>query len=91
MNMYKDGKIIPMTNEEFNLMDKSLYEEYDYGELVSLFIHEKYSIDSELAILRQRDIKIDEFEEYNVYCEECKIRARKIKGIVRNENAAGNT
>lgn len=35
-------------------------------------IREKYTIDDEIALLRQRDLKIDEFEEYNTYVEECK-------------------
>lgn len=35
-------------------------------------IRERYSINEELAILRQRDEKPSEFEEYNAYVEECK-------------------
>lgn len=35
-------------------------------------IRTKYSIDQELAILRQRDTKIAEFDEYNTFAEECK-------------------
>ena len=35
-------------------------------------IREKYSLDDELAILRQRDTKPQEFEEYNSYVEKIK-------------------
>lgn len=43
-------------------------------------IRKKYSINQELAILRQRDTKPTEFEEYNTYVEEC-------KSAVKNEVA----
>ena len=35
-------------------------------------IRERYSINQELAILRQRDTKPEEFAEYNAYVEQCK-------------------
>lgn len=35
-------------------------------------IRERYSLNQELAILRQRDTKPDEFAAYNAYVEECK-------------------
>lgn len=49
-----------------------------YEETVVQLIREKYSMDDELAILRQRDSKPEEFEEYNAYCEECKKRAKSL-------------
>ena len=48
-----------------------------YEELVVMKIRERYSIDDELAILRQRDVKQDEFAEYNNFCEQCKAEARE--------------
>lgn len=48
-----------------------------YENTVDMNIRKKYSISQELAILRQRDSKLDEFAEYNAYCEECKAVARK--------------
>jgi len=53
-----------------------------YDELVVQFIREQYSLDEELALSRQRDIKTVEFQEYFDYCEECKIRAKEIIGGV---------
>ncbi len=47
-----------------------------YEERVVELIRLRYDINSEFAILRQRDSKPEEFAEYNAYCEECKIQAR---------------
>ena len=48
-----------------------------YEELVVQKIRERYTIDDELAILRQRDTKQDEFAEYNDFCEQCKAEAKE--------------
>ena len=40
-------------------------------------IRERYSVDDELAILRQRDTKPDEFAAYYEYAEQCKAQAKK--------------
>lgn len=47
-----------------------------YEERVVEKIRERYTVDDELALLRQRDVKPDEFAEYNAYCEACKAEAR---------------
>lgn len=52
-----------------------------YPELVSELIRKRYSINSELAILRQKDEKPAEFAEYNAYAEACKREARAILGM----------
>ena len=59
----------------------NLYEEMTYEELVDYFIRERYTLSAELAILRQRDEKPEEYAIYYAYCEECKARAKEIKGI----------
>lgn len=48
-----------------------------YKQRVVELVREEYSIDDELAILRQRDTKIDEFNAYNSFVEECKVTARR--------------
>ena len=48
-----------------------------YGARVSELIRERYSLDAELAILRQRDEKPGEYQAYFAFCEECKAKARK--------------
>ena len=47
-----------------------------YPSLVDSKIRQRYSMSDELAILRQRDIKPDEFAEYNFFCENCKQEAK---------------
>lgn len=43
-----------------------------YESIVVAMIRERYTIDEELSIQRQRDEKTGEFQEYFDYCEECK-------------------
>lgn len=47
-----------------------------YEAVVIEKIRKKYSINQELAILRQRDTKPDEFAAYNEYVEQCKRDAK---------------
>lgn len=58
------------------LVLKNISKDRLYPNLVSRLIRERYSIDDEMAILRQRDTKPDEYEVYNAFCEECKTKAR---------------
>lgn len=58
-----------------------------YEEKVEQLIREKYTISDELAILRQRDIKEDEFREYYEFCEECKATAKADAEARANEVA----
>jgi len=37
-------------------------------------IHTRYSVDDEISILRQKESKPQEFESYNAFAEECKVR-----------------
>lgn len=43
-----------------------------YAELVDAMVREQYTISDELAILRQRDDKPEEFATYNTFVESCK-------------------
>lgn len=63
---------IPYTEEDFARMKAQRYED-----LIVSKIREKYSLDQELAILRQRDSKPQEFAEYNNYVEKCKVEAKQ--------------
>lgn len=49
-----------------------------YEQLVRRRIRERYSVDDELAILRQRDTRPEEFTVYFDYAEQCKTVARQI-------------
>lgn len=61
--VYKDG--------EFST--KSIFT---YEQLVEKYIREKYSVSQEFALLRQREEKPEEFQEYYDYAESCKTRAK---------------
>ena len=72
--MIKDVNGVPalvarpaLTEEE----TQTAYEAY-----VNTLIREKYTLSQELAILRQRDTKPEEYNAYNAYCEMCKIEAK---------------
>lgn len=78
-----DGKqIINPTHEQLLADGWEVYEpptaepyEPTYEEKVEQLIRTKYSVSDELAILRQRDSKADEFRVYYEFCEECKAKA----------------
>lgn len=53
----------------------------DYPKLVESKIRTRYNVSAELAILRQRDTKPEEFAEYNAFCEQCKAQAKTELGI----------
>ena len=59
------------------LVLKNISKDRLYPNLVSRLIRERYSIDDEMAILRQRDTKPNEYEAYNAFCEDCKAKAKK--------------
>ena len=47
-----------------------------YENLIVEKIRKRYSVNEELAILRQRDEKPEEFKEYHDYVEVCKAEAK---------------
>lgn len=51
------------------------------GELVEAMIRVRYSISDELALLRQRDTKPEEFAEYNTFVEAAKVEAKTLLSI----------
>lgn len=74
MRICENGVYRDMTPEEvaeFNALSASTPQP-SYEERVVMRIRAKYSIDDELAILRQRDSKPEEFAEYNTYVEQIK-------------------
>lgn len=84
--VYNGCTFVPPTDEiiiasgyEIRQVEISEHVSYipTYEERVVQLIREKYTIDDELGILRQKDSKPDEFVEYNEYCEKCKIQAKE--------------
>ena len=57
--------------EKYNVRKQALANEEYENKIVAL-IRQKYNINQELAILRQRYTKPEEFAEYNEYVEQCK-------------------
>ena len=69
---YEDIQVyIPCTTEELEARRIKAYED-----LVESLIRQKYTISNELAILRQKDDKPEEFQEYYSYAEQCKATAK---------------
>ncbi len=63
---------MPFTAEE-----QAQYDQARYENLVESKIRERYTLSQELAILRQRDTKQSEYQEYFNYCEQCKTEAKQ--------------
>ena len=51
------------------------------GDLVDAMVRVQYTASNELALLRQRESKPDEFAEYNDFVEACKVEAKTLLGI----------
>ena len=64
-------------NKEF---DPQSWEQLYETEIIRK-IRKRYTVDQELAILRQRDSKPEEFASYNAYAEQCKSEVKKELGI----------
>lgn len=56
----------------------AIFVGHDKKETVIKLIRKKYDQNDELGIIRQRDDKTDEFNEYNAYVEACKAVADEI-------------
>lgn len=76
MKKYVNGQYIEMTAEEIAEMQKEELA-IPYEERVVNRIRAVYSVDDELAILRQRDTKPEEFAEYNAFVEQIKAEERE--------------
>ena len=72
MLITEDEQGSPVLTEYVNSVPVPTYEQR-----VQQSIRERYSVDEELAILRQRDTKPDEFAAYFEYAEQCKAQAKK--------------
>ena len=70
-----NGEYLPVTEEVF---EEEVIDVRTYEEKVVAFIREKYSLDQELSIQRQREYKPEEFNEYFNYCEICKQKAKQM-------------
>lgn len=79
MKKYINGQYIELTAEEIAAMqadkerlDAEYWASVDYGDAVNAKIRERYSESQEFAVLRQKEEKPEEYQEYFAYCEACK-------------------
>lgn len=73
-----DGKYI-FNESRYNariIEEKEMVKNLEYKTTIDKLIRQRYSVSDEIAILRQRASKSDEYAEYNAYCEECKAQAK---------------
>ena len=75
MKVYENGIYRDMTEEEIAEMQTP---SVPYEQRVVNRIRERYSVDDELAILRQRDTKPEEFAEYDAFVEAIKAEERGV-------------
>ena len=76
MKKWLNGEMVEMTEQEIAEMNEPALS-FVYEQRIVLRIREKYSVDDELAILRQRDTKPDEFAAYNDFVERIKREERE--------------
>ena len=80
ITVVEDGYRYYNVSEEMAIADGwvavEVSKDDQYRQRIVELIHERYSVDDEIAILRQRDSKPEEFAEYNSYVEMCKSTAR---------------
>ena len=75
MRIYDNGIYRDMTAKEIAELQKDI-PRISYEESIVNRIREKYSINDEIAILRQRDTKPEEFNKYNGFVEKIKAEER---------------
>lgn len=70
-----NGKLIEQPDVEQEIVT------IPYKDRIISRIREVYSVDDELAILRQKDTKPEEFAEYNAFVEQIKAEERDKAGV----------
>lgn len=71
--------------EEYIEEEISIPIEEQYKQRIVDYIRLKYSINDEISLLRQRESKADEFQQYNLYVEECKLIAKQDMDYLNND------
>ena len=79
MRICENGIYRNLTAEEIEKINSHTSDPIPYQQRVVARIRERYSVDDELAILRQRDTKPDEFAEYNAFVESIKTEERAVE------------
>lgn len=86
MWIYENGIPRKMTAEEIAEMNAQVqateceyWASIPYDDAVNAEIRKEYSESQEFAILRQKDEKPQEYEQYYTYCENCKAYVKQKK------------
>lgn len=66
-----------MTDIERRIAERNGWLDKLYSDRIVELIRERYTLNQELAISRQRDTKEEEFKAYFEFCEECKKKAKQ--------------
>lgn len=76
MTKWLNGQIVEMSDTEIEELECSSFS-LTYEQRIVSRIRQKYSVDDEFAILRQRDSKPEEFSAYNEFVEKIKAEERE--------------
>lgn len=79
--MKPDGTEQAVEGYDYNLEDVETGGLVDRDSLISGLIHARYSINQEIAIIRQKDDseeRLNEFKTYSTYADECKTRVDEL-------------
>lgn len=86
MKICKNGNCREMTPEEIAQLEteaqnaeREYWASIPYDEAVNDEIRKRYSESQEFAILRQKEEKPEEYDQYYAYCEQCKADVKQKK------------
>lgn len=79
--MNNEFVISPKWQKKINMSIRAGLQKELYPDLIVYFIRQKYSVDDEFALERQKGRKPIEYEQYDNYCENAKAYAKELLGI----------
>ena len=76
MRKYVNGQYLDITEEEIRQAEEEAKKHeiprLPYAIRVSNRVHQRYTYDDEISIMRQKEEKPEEYAEWYAFCEECK-------------------
>ena len=79
--MNNEFVISPKWQKKINMSIRASLQKDLYPDLIVYFIRQKYSVDDEFALERQKNRKPTEYEQYDTYCENAKAYAKELLGL----------
>lgn len=79
--MNNEFVISPKWQKKINMSIRAGLQKDLYPDLIVYFIRQKYSVDDEFALERQKGRKPIEYEQYDSYCERAKAYAKELLGL----------